>query len=63
MERVTLNVCSIASGSIKVPVLVIGKAKKPRCFKGTNMDSLPVKYCGQTNARMTCDLFRTSVSL
>ena len=23
------------------------------------MDLLPVKYCGQTNAWMTCDLFRT----
>lgn len=38
MDRVTLNVCSNASGSMKLPVHVIGKAKKPGCFKGTNMD-------------------------
>lgn len=37
MDRVTLNDCSNASGSIKLPVHVIGNAKKPRCFKGTNM--------------------------
>lgn len=60
LDRVTLNVCSNASGSIKLPVQVIGKAKKPRCFKGTNTDLLPVKYSGQTNAWMTCDLFHTS---
>ena len=35
-DRVTLNVCSNTTGSIKLPVHLIGKAKKPRCFKGTN---------------------------
>ena len=56
-ERVTLNVCSNATGTIKLPIHLIGKAKKPRCFKGTNMDLLPVKYAGQANACMTCKLF------
>ena len=43
-ERVTLNVCSNASGTIKLPLHLIGKAKKPRCFKGINMELLPVVY-------------------
>ena len=58
-ERVTLNVCSNASGTIKLPIHLIGKAKRPRCFKGQNMDLLPVKYSGQTNAWMTCELFHS----
>ena len=29
-ERVTISACSNASGSIKLPMLVIGKAEKPR---------------------------------
>lgn len=58
-ERVTLNVCSNATGTIKLPIHLIGKAKKPRCFKGQNMDLLPVKYSGQTNAWMTSELFHS----
>ncbi len=57
-DRVTLNVCSNPTGSIKLPVHLIGKAKKPRCFKTTNMDLLPVKYSGQKNAWMTSDVFQ-----
>ena len=51
-KRVTLNVCSNASGSIKLPIHLIGKAKKPRCFKGINMELLPVVYSVQKNAWM-----------
>lgn len=59
MEQVTLKVCSNATGTIKLPIHLIGKAKKPRCFKGTNMDLLPVKYSGQANAWLTCELFHS----
>ena len=57
-DRITLNACSNASGTIKLPLHMIGKSQRPRCFKGVNMDLLPVKYCGQKNAWMTANLFR-----
>ena len=56
-DRVTINACSNATGSIKLPLHLIGKAKKPRCFKGLKMDLFPVKYSGQKNAWMDTGLF------
>ena len=56
-DRVTLNLCSNASGSIKLKLHLIGKAQKPRCFKSLNVDTLPVKYSGQKNAWMTASIF------
>ena len=56
-DRVTINACSNATGSIKLPLHLIGKAKKPRCFKGSKMDLFPVKYSGQKNAWMDTGLF------
>ena len=41
-ERITAMVCANASGEHKVKLLVIGKSKKPRCFK--NVHTLPVSY-------------------
>lgn len=38
-ERLTLLHCANMTGTDKLPLLVIGKAKQPRCFKGT------VQYC------------------
>ena len=32
-ERVTINACSNASGTVKLPLQLIGKSKNPRCFK------------------------------
>ena len=56
-DRITLNICSNASGTVKLPIHFIGKAKKPRCFKGINMDLLPVVYSAQKNAWMESSLF------
>ena len=56
-ERVTLNLCSNASGTIKLPVHLIGKSKRPRCFKKIDMSMLPVKYSNQSNAWMTANQF------
>ena len=56
-DRVTLNLCSNASGSIKVPVQLIGRFKQPRCFRGVKMELLPVIYSSQKNAWMTATLF------
>lgn len=46
-ERVTAMVCANASGNHRLPLLLIAKARRPRCFKGVNMDALPVRYYGQ----------------
>lgn len=51
-DRVTINACSNASGTIKLPLQLIGKSKRPRCFKGVKMDLLPLKYSAQKNACM-----------
>ena len=56
-ERVTLNLCSNASGTIKLPVHLIGKAQRPRCFRNMDIKLLPVKYTNRRNAWMTTDQF------
>jgi len=50
-----VNACANVTGSIKLPLLFIGKAKHPRCFKNTNMDSLPVIY--KRNAWVNTEIF------
>eukprot|EP00794_Sanderia_malayensis_P001923 gene1923-2180_t len=56
-DRITVNACANATGDIKVPLLFIGKAKNPRCFKGINQSTLPVIYCHQPNASVDTDIF------
>nr|XP_022900859.1 tigger transposable element-derived protein 2-like [Onthophagus taurus] len=46
-ERITILPCSNAAGTHKLKLLVIGKSKKPRSFKGTRADNLPVDYFNQ----------------
>ncbi|XP_049524040.1 tigger transposable element-derived protein 4-like [Dermacentor silvarum] len=54
-ERVTVLVGANMSGSDKLKLLVIGKSKNPRCFKGiTNM---PVTYESNSKTWMTQALF------
>lgn len=55
-ERVTVLVAANMTGTEKVPLFVIGKALKPRCFK--NIRSLPTEYAANKKAWMTGDLFR-----
>jgi len=52
-DRITATVC--ASGDHGLPLLVIRKAIKPRCFK--NVNRLPVTYKAQKSARMNSELF------
>ena len=40
-----------ASGTKEKPI-VIWKSEKPRCFRGFDIDALPVKYYHQHNLRM-----------
>jgi hypothetical protein len=53
-ERLTVLCCANMSGS-KEKLLVVGKSKNPRCFKGVKR--LPVDYCANTNAWMTTPIF------
>ncbi|XP_072142099.1 tigger transposable element-derived protein 4-like [Dermacentor andersoni] len=54
-ETVTVMVGANAVGTEKLPLLVIGKAKNPHCFKGAKY--LPVWYSGNTKAWITQSLF------
>lgn len=54
-DRVTVLVCANMSGTEKLPLLLIGKSKNPRCFKG--IKNLPVSYQNNKKAWMTTDLF------
>lgn len=56
-QRITAMVCANASGENRIPLLLIGTAKKPRCFKGINMNALPVQYYAQKSAWMSQSIF------
>ena len=49
MDCVTVLLCVNMSGSDKKKLLIIGKSKIPRCFKGINMETLPVIYWANSN--------------
>ena len=53
-NRITGLVGSNAVGD-KLPLLIIGKSKKPRCFK--NVKSLPCNYRNQKKSWMDCTIF------
>lgn len=53
--RITALVCANMDGSDKLPLLTIGKSKKPRAFK--NIRKLPVEYEANKKAWMTGSLF------
>lgn len=55
MDRITALVCANMAGCDRLPLLVIGKSKYPRCFKGVNQ--LPVQYKSNKNAWMTSTIF------
>ena len=57
-DRVTIMACSNASGSHKLPLVLIHKSLNPRCFKNLNKSALPVKYYSQRNAWMDSDIFK-----
>lgn len=51
-DRITAMVCANATGNHRLPLAVIGRAKKPRAFKNLNLNTLPVNYYAQKNAWM-----------
>ena len=54
-ERLTALVCANMTGTEKMPLLVLGRSKNPRCFK--HVKSLPVTYRANKKAWMTGALF------
>ena len=56
-DRVTLNACANVTGSIKLPLLLIGKSARPRCFRGVNTSDISVTYRHQKNAWVDSQLF------
>lgn len=57
-SRITIGVCTNADGTDRLPLLVIGKSKMPRCFKGINLTNLGITYFNNTAAWMTALIFR-----
>lgn len=54
-ERITVLVGCNSDGSEKLPLFVIGKSLKPRCFK--NVRKLPVEYTANKKAWMVATMF------
>lgn len=54
-ERVTILVGANMTGSEKLPLLMIGKSRNPRCFK--NLKSKPIEYEANRKAWMTSEIF------
>ena len=56
-KRVIINACSNASGTIKLPLLFIGKAKHLCCIRGIDKSTLPVVYQSQKIAWVNIVIF------
>ena len=56
-ERIPVNACANVTGSIKLPLLFIGKYNNPRCFRGISKDTLSVVYRHQKNAWVNNTIF------
>ena len=56
-NRVTILACANAPGSHKLPLMLVGKAANPRCFKNVNKAALPVSYYSQRNTWVDTQVF------
>lgn len=59
LDRITVLCCANMSGSDKRKLLIVGKAAKPRCFKGIAIERLPAQYLANKNAWMTSLIFES----
>ena len=57
-DRVAINACANASGTIKLSLLLIGKVKNPCCFCKINKEALPFVYRNLKNAWVNTQIFR-----
>ncbi|KAK3926326.1 Jerky protein homolog-like [Frankliniella fusca] len=55
-DRFTAVMCANSTGTHRMRLMIIGKAKTPRCFKAGYTP--PVIYTSQDNAWMTIDIFK-----
>ncbi|KAJ7425758.1 tigger transposable element-derived protein 3-like protein [Willisornis vidua] len=56
--RLTLLLCSNASGSEKVPLRAVGESPRPRCLRGVNLEQMPWSYrAGGSLGGLTAALF------
>ncbi|KAM3304556.1 hypothetical protein P3S67_011422 [Capsicum chacoense] len=60
-ERLTVVICCNEDGSEKIPLWIIGKYLKPRCFKNVNLGSMDCEYRANKRAWMTGILFQEYV--
>ncbi|XP_034252552.1 jerky protein homolog-like [Thrips palmi] len=54
-HRFTVVMCANATGTHRLPLMVVGRYRKPRCFK--HCSGLPVFYRGQAGSCLTTALF------
>ena len=55
--RVTLTACANANGSIKLPLVLIHKSARPRCFKHIDIRDRPVHYYALKSSWMDSTIF------
>ncbi|XP_029048965.1 jerky protein homolog-like [Osmia bicornis bicornis] len=58
-DKISVMACCNATGSMKMPLLVIGKYQKPRSLKNLAPRLLPVNYTNHPNAVMNAAIFET----
>ena len=56
-ERITVLLCTNATGTDKLKPLVISKSANLQCFKNIQKENLSVKYEANKKAWMTGDIF------
>lgn len=56
-DTIMTVVCTNASGSYELPVLLIGKNNKPRCLKHVNSNAMLVMYLSQRNSWVDTNIF------
>ncbi|GBM27318.1 hypothetical protein AVEN_144875-1 [Araneus ventricosus] len=56
-DRVTILGYVNGSGSHRVQLTLVGKSRKPRCFKNISKTALPVHYVHQESDWMNSSLF------
>lgn len=54
-SRMSAHTCTNATGTFKLPIVVIGKAKESRCFRGKRV---PFLYLSQANAWSNAKTFK-----
>lgn len=56
-DRIIAIACANATGSHRLAMPVVGKSKKPRCFKHVNMSAMPIVYTSQKSAWTDSTIF------